>query len=101
MAWLKSYLSNNKPDSSLRLNLLIITIPTAILLLTLTVHIIWVTFNPVYIIGVSGGKTEYITREIHWMEIATFVGALGVFVFQLWYGKKLNKDSENNAEAPK
>lgn len=93
---LSDYLNGSKPESSLRLNLFIVTIPTALVVLALAFHIIWITLFPVYIIGVYNNKLEYIIREVKWIEVAGFVTAFGIFVFQLWYGKKLNKDSENN-----
>ena len=92
---LSDYLNGSKPESSLRLNLFIVTVPTALVILTLAFHITWITLFPVYIIGAYNGKLEYITRSISWVEIAAFVTAFGIFVFQLWYGKKLNKDAEN------
>ena len=92
---LSNYLNGTKPESSLRLNLFLVTVPSAITVLTLGIHILWITIHPVYVVRIT--PLVYITRDIHWGEMAAFIGAFGIFIFQLWYGKKINKDSENDS----
>jgi hypothetical protein len=66
-------------------------------ILALAFHIFYITLYPVVTIWLGPHNIKYEVREVKWVDVAVFVTALGAFMFQLWYGKKVNKDAENNS----
>jgi len=89
------FLRSDRPESSLRVNLFIITVPVGGLIGAVAFHIIWRTLFPVFL-SYQGSLQIVTTLEISWSALGLFIGAVLAGYFTLLYGKKLNKDSETN-----
>jgi hypothetical protein len=99
-AWIKSLLGSNTPDSSLRFNLLLVTIPIAIILASVAFFIFYRTVVPIEVTFVSKTTLKYVYADIPWAAIGAFVALLITSYFTLVYGKKINKDAENQTPKP-
>jgi hypothetical protein len=75
-------LNTNSPVSSLRLNMLMVTIGTLPTLLAVAFYVIWKTVHD---------------KEPDFAAISLFIVALGGFFAQLWYFKNQNKKTEVEA----
>lgn len=88
------FLKADSPDSSLRVNMFIITVPIGMILFSVFFYIMYRTLTPTEII-VTKESSKYIYEAIPWMALGGFVGAILATLVTVWYGKKLNKDAEN------
>jgi len=58
------------------------------------------TVSPVEITYVSKNDLKYVYAELPWLALSGFVGAVIAALFSLWYGKKINKEVENETPKP-
>ena len=89
-----NFLKENRVESSHRLNLLIITIPLALILLAVVFHIIWCTVVPIHIITEKGQIPQTKHHDIDWSGLGIFMSAMLGGYLGLLYGKSLNKAQE-------
>ena len=90
-----NFLRSDRPESSLRVNLFIITLPIGGTIGAIAFHIIWRTVFTVFLS--YQGSMQIVTQlEISWSALGLFIGAVLAGYFTLLYGKKINKDAETN-----
>lgn len=100
------FLKSNTPDSSLRVNMLIITIPIGFILGSVAAFILHRTFVPLettIIVNPLIKHTytiKYVFAELPWLALGGFVGTIIAALVTLWFGKKINKDAENQTPKP-
>ena len=93
-----NFLKSNSSESSLRVNMFIITVPIGMILFSVFFYIMHRTIVPTEI-HVTKEYSKYIYEVIPWVSLGAFVGAILAALMTIWYGKKMNKEIEN--ELPK
>ncbi len=94
------FLKSNSPDSSLRVNMLLITVPVSAILWMVAFHIFYLTIVPEQVTVMGHSDIKYIYRELPWLALSGFVGAIITTLVTLWVGKKINKEAENETPKP-
>ena len=87
-------LKSNTPESSNRLNMLLVVAPISFTLLTIGIYILHRTFLPIKI-EITRSSSTYTYEVIPWVAIGGAISVILAALFSIWFGKKLNKDAEN------
>ena len=84
----------DSPESSLRLNMLLVVIPISLILFSVAFFIFYRTLVPVEVVNSAAGL-KHTYSEIPWAYMGGFVVAILTGLYSIWYGKKINKEAEN------
>lgn len=92
-----SIFDEKSSKSSLRVNLFIVTIPIALILLSIAFHVAYRTVVPFKIVvDAISHVQQVIMLPIEWATLAVFSGAIFAGYLSLLYGKERNKNAETN-----
>ena len=95
-----NFLKSDTPDSSLRVNMFMASIAVSFILFNIGVIMLAYAFIPTEVTyNPKLNHLVYVFRSVDFIQIGTGVGLILAGLFSLWYGKKLNKNAEN--ETPK
>ena len=98
--WCGNFFKSNTDESSLRLNMFMIAAPIGIVLWAVAFFIVYKTVVPIEVVVNGHVSVKYTFQEIPWSALALFISGIVAALVTLWYGKKINKDAENETPAP-